>query len=427
MTRSAWVLLGLICGLIFLGLLTLRGGVILFALPLVVYLMAAVLAAPGELHLRVARQIQPEFASQGKPVSVKVEVVNEGQQVAELFLEDHLAFPLQLIDGVRSQRLAFAAGREAQLEYTLRGRRGSYLFQDLQAVACDDFGLFQLRAVFPAPARLLILPEGEWLQQIPVRPPATRGFAGPIPARAAGAGIDFYGVREYQVGDPYRKINWRVSARHDRDLYTNEFEQERIADIGLILDARQQNDLRVKQVSMFEFSVLATASLAEAFLRDGHRVGLLVYGYGLDWVFPGYGKVQRKRILHALARARTGENYAMRSLNYLPVRLFPARSQLVMISPLSDSDPPGYQRLRSQGYEILVVSPDPVSFEMRGYRDGQDLEFARRLAQIERQLLLRQIRRLGVRIVDWQVERSLDQILHSALARQPLNLPGRRG
>ncbi|MCL7455525.1 MAG: DUF58 domain-containing protein [Anaerolineae bacterium] len=41
------------------------------------------------------------------------------------------------------------------------------------------------------------------------------------PARAGPAPI--FGVREYQAGDPRRWINWRVSARHPRSLFTNEF------------------------------------------------------------------------------------------------------------------------------------------------------------------------------------------------------------
>ena len=146
--------------------------------------------------------------------------------------------------------------------------------------------------------------------------------------------MNFFGVREYQVGDPLRWINWRVVARHTEFLFTNVFEQERIADVGLILDARQQNDVLSPDGPLFDHAVRATASLAEVFLGAGNRVGLLIYGSGMTRTFPGYGKVQRDRIMRALARAKTGFNYALESLEYLPTRFFPARSQIVMISPL---------------------------------------------------------------------------------------------
>ena len=58
--------------------------------------------------------------------------------------------------------------------------------------------------------------------------------------------MSFWGVREYQMGDSLRHINWKIAARRmiaarqAQELFTNEFEQERIADVGLILDARDQ-------------------------------------------------------------------------------------------------------------------------------------------------------------------------------------------
>ena len=45
-------------------------------------------------------------------------------------------------------------------------------------------------------------------------------------------------------------------------------------------------------------SLRGDSSRVEA--EDRNRVGLLVYGRFLDWTFPGYGKVQRERILLGL-------------------------------------------------------------------------------------------------------------------------------
>ena len=39
-------------------------------------------------------------------------------------------------------------------------------------------------------------------------------------------------------------INARATARNPQSLFVNQFEQERVADVGLILDARRQSDVR---------------------------------------------------------------------------------------------------------------------------------------------------------------------------------------
>jgi uncharacterized protein (DUF58 family) len=231
--------------------------------------------------------------------------------------------------------------------------------------------------------------------------------------------VEFFGVREYQVGDPRRWINWRVSARHPRTIFTNEFEQERIADVGLILDARRRNDIRLEGEVLFEHAVRATASLAEVFLSDGNRVGLLVYGGFLRWTFPGYGKVQRERILRALARAETGESMVFESLEYLPTRYFPARSQLILISPLCKEDLPVLTRLRARGYQLLVISPNPVTFEEKALGTRPGVPLASRIARLERSLLLRKMPQAGIQIVDWRVDEPFDQAIHASLGRLP--------
>jgi len=95
-----------------------------------------------------------------------------------------------------------------------------------------------------------------------------------------------------------------LTARHPRQFFTKEFEQEEIAEIGLILDARQSTDLRIGEESLFEHCVGATASLAEMFLHQGHRVSLLVFGEMMLKAFPGYGKTQLQRIMGCLSKAK---------------------------------------------------------------------------------------------------------------------------
>jgi uncharacterized protein (DUF58 family) len=229
--------------------------------------------------------------------------------------------------------------------------------------------------------------------------------------------VEFFGVREYQPGDPLRWVNNRASARHPQTLFINEFEQERVADVGLILDARQQSDARSPEGLLFEHSVRATATLADTFLSVGNRVGLFIYGRSLDWTFPGYGKAQRERILRALARAQQGGGHVFEKLEHLPTRLFPARSQLVLISPLLNEDADLLITLRARGYRLLVISPDPITFERKGLNESPEVELATRFARLERELLLTRLRQADIRVVDWPVDIPFSRAAHTALSR----------
>ncbi|HQE93301.1 MAG TPA: DUF58 domain-containing protein [Anaerolineae bacterium] len=407
----------LLYGLVLAGLTTLHGNVVALALPLTVYLLAAFIYSPEKPRLVITRALSATTVHHGTPVVVTLTVVNQGGRLEEVLIEDTVPPGLTLIAGEPWIQAELPANGTIELSYTVQGKRGTYSFRYLHVMVNEHLGLLCHRGWLEVTGNLMVFPEPLRLERLDIRPLRTRGYAGPIPSRLAGSGTDFYGVREYQMGDPLRWINWRASARHQYTLFTNEFEMERIADVGLILDARQRNNVVVDHDALFEYAIGATAGLAETFLNDGNRVGMLVYGRGLEMTYPGYGKVQRERLMQALARAKTGDSLVFESLDYLPVRFFPAKSQIVLVSPLCEDDLAVLIRLRARGYQIMVVSPDPVTFEARQFTPNVDVNFAIRIARLERELMLRRLRRVGIQVIDWRVDRPFDKVMRTALVR----------
>ncbi len=405
--------------LVFMGLANREGRLLALALPLAVYMGASLLYSPDRPQLRVTRSVSSESAALGRPVVVQLSVVNEGAPLEHLLIEEVVPSSVEVVAGESSVLTALPSGGTVELEYTVLGKRGSHEFESVRLTACDHLGLSRQQVTLPTPERLVIIPDILKLRHLAIRPLRTRAYAGPVPARQGGAGVSFFGVRAYEPGDPLRWINWRMSARHPSDYYVNEFEPERIVDVGLILDIRQRNDVQVRGKPLLEYGISATASLASAFLADGNRVGMLIYGRYLNWTFPGYGKIQRKRILEALTRVKPGDSLVFDQLDLLPTQYFPAKSQIVLVSPLSPDDTSMLIRLRAQGYQVLVISPDPVSFEARALGDRPDVALAARIARLERTLQLRYLRRAGVQVVDWRVDQPFDQVIHAALARTP--------
>ncbi len=418
-------LLGLIFALLLFGLAALNGNVIALAMPFVAYLGWSMLRRPERIRLSAARSLSLDRVSNGRPVEVTVTVKNEGESVVEARIDDPIAPGLELVEGTTSGIAVLGPGGQIEFRYTVRGQRGEHRFRDILVDVTDSAGLFHTGLALDARATLVVVPTAQRLRRINIRPPRTRGFAGPIPARVGGSGIDFFGLREYQVGDRLRRINWRASARHEQELFTNDLEQERLADVGIIVDARDETNTRTPNGSLFEHSVAAAATLADTFLSEGNRVGMVIYGSAIVNVFPGYGRAQKMRILRALGRASTGHNEALRHLDRLPTRTFPAQSQIVFVSPLSRDDAPVLTRMRARGYAVMVISPDPVSFEalwLKSASTGFDPAFqqtAVRMLQVERRLILRQLRQVGIQVVNWDVTHPFDQVIRDALAQRP--------
>jgi uncharacterized protein (DUF58 family) len=426
MPRS--LLLGLLSyALLIVGLVALRGELIALAIPLALYLLVGFWRAPRSIELDVQRRLSAERVSPNQPVAVTLTVINQGESMDEALVEDVLPEGLRVLEGSNRHVARLKRGASLSWTYSVAGPRGYYAFSSTRVEARDGLGLIQRTGEFSPSGQLLVLPPVLKLKHVFIRPRRTRVYAGTIPARVGGPGVDFYGVRDYQPGDPPRRINWRISARHGGEeadvalqrLYSNEFEQERVADVGIVLDGRDRTNKFGGGRSLFEHSVLAAAALADAFLAQGNRVGMLVYGQYLHWTIPGYGKRQREKILQSLAAARSGGSDIFANLGHLPTRLFPVNSQIVVVSPLVDEDLSVLVQLRARGYQVMTISPNPVGFELSFLPKREEVTQAARVVQLERDLLLRRLNRAGIQLLDWDVSTPFDKAVRASLGRPP--------
>ncbi len=414
------IYLGLICyALLLAALLTLHGELLLLVIPVGLFLLTGYWRSPRDLKMEAWRSLSTERALPDAPVQVTVTIRNLGGPLDEVFLQDLVPARLTVVDGSPRALVSLAAGETCTLSYSVKGGRGGYLFEAVTAEASEDMGLSGSQVRIPVSSQLFVFPQVTRLRHVTIRPRRTRVYAGSIPARAGGAGIEFFGVRDYQPGDSSRAINWRVSARHAETLFSNEFQQERVADVGIVLDGRLRTNHLGQGHSLFEHSVMAAASLADAFLFQGNRVGLLLYANFLAWTYPDYGKMQKERILQALARAQPGDSQVFTALEYIPTRLFPPESQIVVVSPLTEDDILPLRQLRAQGYQVMVISPDPVSLELNYLGRTPEVEMATRIVLMERALLLQKVRRAGVQVLDWNINQPLDLAVQRNLGHPP--------
>jgi uncharacterized protein (DUF58 family) len=111
-----------------------------------------------------------------------------------------------------------------------------------------------------------------------------------------GAGLDFAGLREYQVGDDARHIDWNVTARLDQP-HVRVFNEDRELTVWLVLD--RSASMNAGTPGRDKHDVLAELALvmARLFGRSGNRVGAVLYDNGLLRVVPpGMGRKHALRI-----------------------------------------------------------------------------------------------------------------------------------
>lgn len=250
----------------------------------------------------------------------------------------------------------------------------------------------------PLPARLDSLVV---LSKLPAR-------LGEHPARTAGEGTEFAGVREFVPGDRQRRINWPATTRRGT-LQLNTYAAERAQVVVVLADV--SSDVGQAGASSADLAVRGAAGTATAYLGARDRVGLVSYGQRIRWVAPGTGRRQAHRIT-GLLLTDAGDGVRTDAVTSLPRAALPPSALIMVFSPLlSLSLIETLRELRERGHAVLVIDvlcaePDP------GKGRGRDMaDLARRLWRMEQQAIRFSLRELGIPVVHWDGQSSLDEPL----------------
>jgi uncharacterized protein (DUF58 family) len=226
---------------------------------------------------------------------------------------------------------------------------------------------------------------------------------GERPVRAPGEGLEFAGVREYVPGDRQRRINWPASLRRGR-LLVNTFAGERSQDVVLLLDA--SFDVGPPGVSAVDLALRAATATARACLAARDRVGFVAHQPGgVRWLPPSLSQRQVYRIADSMLASQTGLSPGD-LLRRLPRAALPPGALITVFSPLlSPAFIEALRDLRERGFAIIII--DVLNAEPRYSRSAVD-RLTERIWRLEQQAIRFSLRELGIPVVHWDGEQSLD-------------------
>jgi len=116
-----------------------------------------------------------------------------------------------------------------------------------------------------------------------------------------GGGVDLADLREYQLHDDVRHIDWNVTARLG-EPYVRRFHEDRDLSAWFLLDLSSSIDFGSADVTKLSVSTGLVAALASVLTRRGNRVGALLYGSEVDTLLPP--RSQRLQVLKLLEHMR---------------------------------------------------------------------------------------------------------------------------
>lgn len=125
-------------------------------------------------------------------------------------------------------------------------------------------------------------------------------FSGEYHSVFKGQGMEFSEVREYQLGDDIRQIDWNVTARM-RTPFVKVFTEERENILMLVVDASGSGEFGSGPRMKGEIAVEIAALLAFSAIKNNDRVGLLIFTDRVEkFIPPKKGRSHVLRVLREL-------------------------------------------------------------------------------------------------------------------------------
>ena len=206
-------------------------------------------------------------------------------------------------------------------------------------------------------------------------------FAGEYESVFKGQGITFDEVREYQVGDEIRTIDWNVTARMGQ-AYIKKYVEERELVIMLVVDMSASTSFGSIAETKAEIAAEIAALLAFSAIKNNDRVGLICFTDTVEhFVAPRKGKRHVLRVVRDILHfqpKQPGTNIET-ALAFVDQVLKP-HSVVFLISDFKDTGYEKQLRLSSKRHSLIAITlqdrrevelPDVGLIELEDSENGE--------------------------------------------------------
>lgn len=181
-------------------------------------------------------------------------------------------------------------------------------------------------------------------------------LAGNYVSAFRGSGMEFDKVREYQVGDDVRNIDWNVTARSGSP-HIKSFIEEREMTVMLMVDGSSSVAFGSGSQNKMELASEMSAVLAFSAIANGDKVGLIIFTEGIEiYLPPAKGRDHVLRVIRELlsfkpTKAETNLKGALEFLSKVQKR----RSVTFLVSDFLDEDFNSQLSTTSNRHDLIAV------------------------------------------------------------------------
>lgn len=181
-------------------------------------------------------------------------------------------------------------------------------------------------------------------------------FGGEYQSAFKGRGMEFSEVREYIYGDDIRQIDWNVTARTG-DPFIKKFEEEREQTLMLCVDISPSGVFGSQGQSKMELAIEICAVLAFSAIKNGDKVGLVLFTDEIEKVIPPKkGRLHVLRLIRELLTTEPEGNGTdiSEALSYIN-RLLNRRAIIILASDFQDNQYDRQLKITNRKHDLVNI------------------------------------------------------------------------
>lgn len=242
--------------------------------------------------------------SNGDPNEISIALNNPYRFPVHVQVVDEMPVAFQMRDSVLLDKLA--AHEERTFTYSLTPhQRGAYHFDRIRIFFSSPLGLAERRFTRGQQHNVKVYPSFARLSHYSLLCNRRINEHGIKRIRKVGADTDFEQIKDYVVGDEYRYINWKASARTNT-LKVNVYQQDRSMPVYCIVDKGRMMRQSAFGLTFLEYAINAALALSYVAIEKDDQAGLVTLAGGIDDFVPA-GKLrnQMPTLMEALYNQET--------------------------------------------------------------------------------------------------------------------------
>ncbi len=273
----------------------------------------------------------PERLSNGDVNEIKVSLKNNYAFAVNLSIIDEIPHQFQIRDFEVKRSLK--ANSEHTFIYTLRPvERGEYHFGNMNVYVSTKINFIQRRFIYYNENPVPVFPSFIQMRKYELMAISDRlTEAGIKKIRKISNNKEFDHIRQYVIGDDYRTINWKATARKS-NLMVNQYQDEKSQRVYSIIDMGRTMRMPFEELSLLDYAVNASLVISNIAMIKHDKAGLITYCKKVESIVPAdRKKMQMHSIMNVLYKQETDFSESNLEVLYAAVKQKITHRSLLLI------------------------------------------------------------------------------------------------